>query len=72
MSAAYLERSQNQQIFFLADSPLSEDQQALVPQDGELFTLTPVSSTFVSVGKNDKVLDKSVDNLVWQRVLLVE
>lgn len=53
------------------DAPLSEDQQTLMPQDGQLATLA-LEPVLLVVRKPDKVEHERVDNLVRQRVLLVE
>jgi hypothetical protein len=48
-------------------APLAKDEQRLVPEHGQR-----VGAALVGVGDTDKVEDERVEDLVRQRVLLVE
>ena len=54
-----------------SDVPLAEDEEGLVPEDGQLLRVAG-SARLVRVGEADEVEDERVDDLVRQCVLLVE
>ena len=52
-------------------APLCENEQALMPKYWQLFCVAS-GFCFITIGKSDKVEDKSIDNFIWKLEFFVD